>query len=62
MKIIEPSVELINPPSYDVALNTIEITGRRFTTCSNCNGKIGPKDRYCKHCGAQMDARKGINL
>ena len=28
MKIIKPSVELINPPSYEVALNTIEIAGR----------------------------------
>lgn len=30
-------------------------TGRRFTTCSNCEGKIGKRDRYCKHCGARMD-------
>lgn len=28
MKIIEPSVELINPIPYEVALNTIEIAGR----------------------------------
>lgn len=34
-------------------------SGRRFTTCSNCNGKIGPKDPYCKHCGAKMDSPKG---
>lgn len=30
-------------------------TGRRFTTCSNCDGKIGKRDRYCRHCGARMD-------
>ena len=29
-------------------------TGRRFTTCSNCNEKIGQRYRYCKHCGAKM--------
>ena len=29
-------------------------TGRRFTTCAHCDGKIGPRDRYCKHCGAKM--------
>ena len=28
MKVIEPSVELINPIPYEVALNTIEIAGR----------------------------------
>lgn len=29
-------------------------TGRMFTTCSNCDGKINKKDRFCKHCGADM--------
>lgn len=29
-------------------------TGKRFTTCSRCDGKISPKDNYCKHCGAEM--------
>ena len=33
-------------------------TGRRFTTCSHCDGKIGKRDRYCKHCGAKMDGGK----
>lgn len=33
-------------------------TGRRFTTCTHCNGKIGKRDRYCKHCGAKMDGGK----
>ena len=37
MKIIEPSVELINPPSYDVALNTVEIAGR---TCYQSEDKM----------------------
>ena len=31
------------------------VTGRRITTCSNCDGKIGKRDRYCKHCGAKME-------
>lgn len=29
-------------------------TGKLFTTCSRCDGKISPKDNYCKHCGAEM--------
>lgn len=37
MKIIEPSVELINPPHYEVALNTIEIAGR---TCYQSEDKM----------------------
>ena len=28
--------------------------GKMFTTCSRCAGKIGPKDKFCKHCGADM--------
>lgn len=27
-------------------------TGKLMTTCSRCNGKVGPKDVFCKHCGA----------
>lgn len=34
-------------------------TGRLFTTCSVCNGKISPKDDFCKHCGAKMDEEVG---
>ena len=37
MKIIEPSVELINPIPYELALNTIEIAGR---TCYQSEDKI----------------------
>ena len=29
-------------------------TGRMFTTCSACDGKISPNDTFCKHCGATM--------
>ena len=29
-------------------------SGQRFTTCARCDGKISPRDRYCKHCGAKM--------
>lgn len=29
-------------------------TGKQFTTCSRCDGKISPKDIWCKHCGAKM--------
>lgn len=27
-------------------------TGRKFTTCSACDGKISMSDKFCKHCGA----------
>ena len=37
MKIIEPSVELINPVPYNVALNTIELAGR---TCYQSEDKM----------------------
>jgi len=37
MKIIEPSVELINAPSYETLLNTIEAAGR---TCYKSESKI----------------------
>ena len=37
MKIIDPSVELINPPSYATALSTIEIAGR---TCYQSEDKM----------------------
>lgn len=37
MKIIEPSVELINPIPYELALNTVEIAGR---TCYQSEDKI----------------------
>lgn len=33
-------------------------TGRMFTTCSRCTGKISPKDKFCKHCGADMRGKK----
>lgn len=29
-------------------------TGKMFTTCSACGGKIGPKDNFCKHCAADL--------
>ena len=56
--------ELISLPAADVApvvharpvlFYDDPFTGRRFTTCSNCDGKIWKRDRYCKHCGAKMD-------
>ncbi len=28
---------------------------RLFTTCFACDGKIGPRDKWCKHCSARMD-------
>ena len=58
---------LWNVPSADVApvvhaepvmIFDDPFTGRRFTTCSHCDGKIGKTDRYCKHCGAKMDGGK----
>lgn len=33
-------------------------TGRMLTTCSRCTGKISPKDKFCKHCGADMRDKK----
>lgn len=33
-------------------------TGKLITTCSYCDGKISPKDKWCKHCGAKMDGKK----
>ena len=30
-------------------------TGRKYTTCSACDEKIGPQDAWCKHCGAKLD-------
>lgn len=33
-------------------------TERLFTTCSACDGKIGPRDKWCKHCGARMDGEE----
>lgn len=29
-------------------------SGRLFTTCSLCMGRISPKDKFCKHCGANL--------
>lgn len=58
---------VIEAPSADVApvvhaepvmIFDDPFTGRRFTTCSHCDGKIGKRDRYCKHCGAKMDGGK----
>ena len=39
------AVKVFNDPS----------TGKMFTTCTECNGKIAAKDKWCKHCGAKMD-------
>lgn len=30
-------------------------TGKKYTTCSACDEKIGPKDTWCRHCGAKLD-------
>ena len=40
MKVIEPSVELINAPSYQMLLNTVETAGR---TCYKSEDKISPE-------------------
>lgn len=29
-------------------------TGNKFTTCTACYGKVGPRDKFCKHCGAKF--------
>ena len=35
-------------------------TGKMFTTCSACDGKISAKDNFCRHCGADLrEAREG---
>ena len=30
-------------------------TGKKYTTCSACDCKIGHQDAWCKHCGAKLD-------
>lgn len=30
-------------------------TDRKFTTCAACHGKVGPHDKFCKHCGAKFE-------
>lgn len=30
-------------------------TGSKFTTCTACYGKVGPHDKFCKHCGAKFE-------
>ena len=29
-------------------------SGIKYLSCSVCEGRIGPEDRYCKHCGAKF--------
>lgn len=64
---IEAAFRIVDIPAADVApvvhgaavkVFSDPFTGRMFTTCSEYDGKIGPKDKYCKHCGAKMDAAK----
>ena len=26
-----------------------------ITVCSECSGRVGKRDAYCRHCGAKMD-------
>lgn len=30
-------------------------TLEKFTTCTACDGKVGPRDKFCKHCGAKFE-------
>ena len=30
-------------------------TGKKYTTCSACEERISPQDKWCKHCGAKLD-------
>ena len=30
-------------------------TERKFTTCAACHWKVGPHDKFCKHCGAKFE-------
>lgn len=30
-------------------------SGKKFTTCTVCGGKVGPRDEFCKHCGAKFE-------
>ena len=48
MKIIEPSVELINAPDYKTLLTTIEAAGR---TCYKSEDKItdGSAEKFVRH-------------
>lgn len=29
-------------------------SGKKFTTCTACQGKVGPRDKFCKLCGAKF--------
>lgn len=33
-------------------------TGRKFTTCAACHEKVGPHDKFCKHCGVKFEEVK----
>lgn len=30
-------------------------TLKKFTSCTACDGKVGPRDKFCKHCGAKFE-------
>lgn len=30
-------------------------TLKKFTTCTACDWKVGPRDKFCKHCGAKFE-------
>lgn len=30
-----------------------------ITVCSECSGRVGKRDVYCRHCGAKMDLDDG---
>lgn len=53
MKIIEPKVELINPPAYSDLLSLIELAGR---TCYKSESKI-TGDSSRKVCQEHLEAR-----
>lgn len=51
----QPTVD-VKPVIYAKAIKFYDdsYTGRMFTTCSACDGKISSRDAFCKHCGATI--------
>ena len=44
----------IRPVVYAECVKFSSARTGRFTLCSNCIGRIGPKDKFCKHCGCDL--------
>ena len=61
MKIVEPSVELINAPDYKTLLTTIEAAGR---TCYKSEGKItdGSAEKFVRGIIKKLSLSMALSL